>query len=145
MKKIVTSWLWWLMPLILGLGRQRQRRKGGGGEAIKWQGCFVFFGGGENVRVRKPGERAVAVHLGNNCWESILTETLRGRKRRGAWSLSFFFLRIKWGQRKKSSVILWRFPIQELFLAFLLPNQSTLSRKGFDSQVGYQKVAPSIR
>lgn len=25
MKKIVTSWLWWLMPLILGLGKPRQR------------------------------------------------------------------------------------------------------------------------
>lgn len=28
---------------------------------FKRQGCFVFFGGGGNVHVRKPGERAVAV------------------------------------------------------------------------------------
>lgn len=73
------------MPLILSLGRRRQRislfkislvcpasprlaRAAAAEEEerededrpFKWQGCFVFSGGGGNVR--KPGERAVAVH-----------------------------------------------------------------------------------
>lgn len=71
------------MPLILSLGRQRQRisllvctasprlaRAAAAEEEerededrpFKWQGCFVFFGGGGNVRDRKPGEVAVAMH-----------------------------------------------------------------------------------